>query len=713
MAKTVFGKTSSNATTSSTGTGVPNLVGGKPPSLFTQINNIVEDSKGKVSAWRDKQEKYYRMRMRVKKPKKYPFKDSSNLRMPTADINIKKVKSAIMKQVFGTSPIVQAVPTPSGNMDQADNISKFMDHLVNDIIDIKNKAEIGIDQSLEKGFYLAKVYWRLEIIDREEVINVNELPPQEVEAIMTLPDEQILPLIIERLSVDIDENVADDNIGKLTEQLNKIRNGETKVKFKLRDVIYNYPDVDFISPDKVYVPTDTGYDPQKATSITFEFYLPLDIIKKNGSFKNWDMEVINSIESLSSIEDEQSDLDKDMREGIDRMNNPSGLVKIWETFGLLDIDNSGSKEFSQVTTFPDFSSVVRKVKLTNFTHTYPIVKFFYELTDDRWFAHRGIPEALEDMIKEIDVQHNMKIDGQTMRNAPMIVYRAGMVNPRTAKANPAAAIPVQGLQSLDDTIKAINLHNPNAEFSYEREQMLLETKIQEYVGQVDFGLQSTINRRQPRTLGEVELQQNNAGSMFSLDAGHYTDSFSKLFQMIFELWSEFGPDNYEFNYFGQSATPTKIKLSKEELQGKYNIKVRGNDQNTNPQVQIQKANQIILAATNETLIQMGVVGPSQAAEGLKRMYQAMGVENWEALVNQQPQQPPPPDPRMEIKPNFDELTDREQAQILNAYQVEADAPGRQHKQKVKSTEVAAKIANLVGEEPKSGREGAKQPAELG
>ena len=88
MTRQVDGKTHSNSFTVSTGGS-----GNEPASdLFTEINNIVEDSRSNVSAWQDKQDKYYRMRMRVKKKKNYPFKDSSNLRMPTADVNIKKVK---------------------------------------------------------------------------------------------------------------------------------------------------------------------------------------------------------------------------------------------------------------------------------------------------------------------------------------------------------------------------------------------------------------------------------------------------------------------------------------------------------------------------------------------------------------------------------------------------------------------------------------------
>lgn len=509
MVSSKFTTTNSNGNTKSTGSSAAS----SKDDLFTQIDDVVTTAKESVSKWQDKQDKYYRMRMRIKKGKTYPFKNSSNLRMPTADVNIKKVKASIMQQIFGASPVVQASPTPSGSIDLANKIEKFLDHLVMDVMDIKNKSEICIDQSLEKGFYIGKVFWRLTIVDRDEELDFADFNQQEQEAILNMPEEAVVTEIIKRLDIDMSDNIAEENIAKVEKAVMELKEKQGVVKFSAKDVTYNFPDVDFVSPDRVFVPTDSGFDPQKAKSITVEIFKPLCELKSEGKLKGYDMEKINSIEGLSSVKQEGQDLDKDMQEGIERLNNPSGLVRIWESVGDFDIGNK-RKELSLITTLPDFSMTIRKVKMTNFSNKYNIVKFFYELTEDRWFAHRGIPEALEDIIKEIDVQHNMKIDYQTMNVAPMLVYRSGMINPRTAKVNPAAAIPVQGLQSLDDTIKAINLHNPNAEFSYEREQQILETKIQEYVGQIDFGLQSQINRRQPRTLGEVELQQAGASATF-------------------------------------------------------------------------------------------------------------------------------------------------------------------------------------------------------
>jgi len=117
-------------------------------------------------------------------------------------------------------------------------------------------------------------------------------------------------------------------------------------------------------------------------------------------------------------------------------------------------------------------------------------------------------------------------------------------------------------------------------------------------------------------------------------------------------------------------------LNREEVQGKYKISVRGNDQNTNPQVKIMKAQQILMAITNPLFQQSGIITPIQQANGLKRFYQALDVEQWEELINMQPRPPMMPPPGADIRPRFDDLTDVEQAQVLAGRGVKPDIQGR-------------------------------------
>jgi muconolactone delta-isomerase len=670
-------------------------------NLFHEIKRQVEDSETATAQWADRQDRYYKMRMRVKKARNFPFKNASNIRMPTAEKNIRKLKAGLMGIIFGVRPIVSVQPSPSTTLERAQKIEKFLDHMLMNVIGIDKLAEIAIDQSLEKGFYFMKPYWRREVIDRDEEIDLEELPLADVLSIFLLPKEIVVQNVVQRFNVDTHDVIFEENLQRISKVLDEIvEEGSTKVTLTVRDVIYDYPDIALASPERVYAPVDSGHGVQETTNITHELFVPLEQLKRDADYKGYDKEAIDAISSLRNINihDKDTDFSKDEKEGITRLQNPSGLVRVWETYGWFDIDGDGELEKSMVTSFPDFNLVARAIKLNSLSGKYPFVKLFYELTDDRWMAHRGVPEMLEDIIKEIDIQHNMKIDSQTIRNAPMFVYRAGMINPNLIKMRPNQAIPVNGLQPLGDALQVLNFHNPNTEFSYEREQQILNLEVQETVGQIDFSLQSQINRRQPRTLGEVESQIASSGQVFSMDARHYIQAFGELFSMILELWSQFGPEEYEFIYFGDTAQGESIKLTKEEIQNKYTVAVRGNDQNLNPARRIEKAQQILAALRDPLLLQSGIIGPQQIANGLRRFYRALDIENADDLINPDiAPQMPQPDPAVGLLNTkaFSDLTEGEQAQVLQRVGIQPDMNDRQRRQLqdiiVKTADASSKI----------------------
>jgi hypothetical protein len=675
-----------------------NVQAPEPDSLVGRIRNKVDRCVQSVSEWKDKQEKYYKMRMRIKKDKTFPFKGSSNLRMPTADTYIRKTKSGILNATFGIRPILQAVPSPSGNPQTAQNIEKFLDHLIVDVMKFKNKAAIIVDQTVEKGMFLAKPYWRLEICDRVVTVQMADFEEGEKQAILQMPVEEIIPYAIKQYQIDMGKPVREHNMESVIKAVMELKSGKEKAVINFKDVVYNAPDVAVISPEKVFVPTYSGFHPQTADFLTHEYYLSLDTIAYRAEYMGWNKKAVEELQAIKRVDtkDDSIDLKKDEREGISQLQE-DGLVKIHEFYGYEDIGN-GKKEKVLVTYAPSFNIELRKIKWETFTKKYPFIKFFYELTDDRWFSHRGVPEMLEDIIKEIDTQHNMKIDQQTIRNAPMFVYRSGMVNPNMVQMRPNQAIPVKGTMALGDAVQALNFHNPAIEYSYEREQQLLESKCQELLGQSDFSLQSQVNRREPRTLGEVQMQQAAYNGIFGMDVAMFTESFTELFNMIFELWCENGDDEYEFTYFGNNGAET-IKLNREEIQNQYTLTVRGNDANTNPNTKLQKAQQIIMTVTNPVLMQNGVVTPQNQVEGIKEFFKALDIEGAERFFMPQPQpmNPPPPPVAALIKPKFSDLKDSEQAQVLQSVGVQADMPVRGYDRERRDASEEAEIAKQIVE----------------
>ena len=677
-------------------------------SCYTYVDGLVQDAESNTNKWSTNQEKWFKLRMRVKKSKTFPFVGCSNIRMPTAEIKIRKVKAALMNTIFGIRPIVQVMPSPSGNREVAKKIEKFLDHLIMDVMKLRPTAAIAIDQSIEKGFYLMKPIWRTDVQKRAVEYSLDDLSEEEKLGLYEpdVPLELKIQAAFEKFDIDKKELVYEHNYEAVGKAIAKMMGGATSVTVNLKDVIYDYPDVDLVSPERLYVSSESGWNPQKAQYLIHEYYLPANTLRQNEKLKDWDISGIDNLADYESIDlkgqtDDDTrkltDTQKDIVEGIDTQSDDNDLVRIWEFYGYYDLKGSGVKEKTVITMAPDSATTLKKDLLPYDSMEYPFIKLFYEITDDRWFAHRGLVEIIEDIIKEIDVQHNQKIDQQTIRNAPMFVYRAGMINPNTVQFMPNQGIPVNGMNPLRDTIDVLNNNNPNVEYSYEREQMLLESKVEEMTGQLDTTLQSMINRREPRTLGEVELQNQSMQNVFSLDVSLYTGQFTELFNWIWNLWSQYGSDDYEFAYFGQDGLET-IRLTREEIQGKYKIAVRGNDQNTNPQVKLQKAQQILLATTNPVYLQSQVIGTEQMVAGLKRFYQEMDIPDYEELINSDaktPPPPPPPPPGADIKVDFDEMTEAEQGQVLKGRGIEPDIVGRKNK---KNLELFDKAAELGGQQ---------------
>lgn len=656
----------------------------KPDDFFMEIEQKILDAESDCSTWRSNQDKWHRMRMCIKKTKTFPFTGCANLRLPTVETKLRKAKSAVVKMAFGLRPVVQAIPTPAGDMQTAMKVEKWVDHLLMDIMKIKQKCVITVDQTMEKGFQLLKPFWRTDITTRIEEYSLKDLDLNEMFAMSdpATPPEAIMGELARRLEVDMNPLVAEDNEKELRRVMNEILeakhvfNGTDSIKCTLKDVQYNYPDIAIANPEFVYVPSDSKFSPQEARMITHEFYMPYDDVKRNVELKNWSADAVNHIEAMrSDVIFNTTEFTKRTREGINMINNPSSMVKIWETYMYYDLNGDGFQEKCVFTFAPDFGQTLRKITLPNDNGKFPFVKFVNELTDDRWYAHRGIPEMIADLVREIDTQHNQKIDSQSLRNAPMISYRAGVVNPNLIKFAPAQAIP----RHNPDDVLMINNTNLNTDFSYEKEQMILESKIEELIGQVDFSLQSMINRRQPRTAFEVSQQQSSMQTVFSLDADMYIESFSELFNMVWDLWCQYGSDQEEFSYFGENGWE-QIRLSREEVQGKYKLSLRGNDQNFNPQVRADKANQIMMATLNPVALQMGVIQPQNVYNAYKKFYQTLDTPNWQEFVTdpqmmQQMNPPKPPPPP--VKMDMENLTPAEQAQVKAAYGIQPDVQGMQ------------------------------------
>ena len=151
--------------------------------LVDTIKKWRDSSRGLTASWEINQLKWQKMRMRIKKTKNFPFVGCANLRMPTIETKIRKLKASLINTIFGIRPVVQVIPTPSGTFENAQKIEKFLDHLIMEKTDTKNKVIISVDQTLEKGWVCMKPYWSYEEVSRMEEASLDDLSISDVEKI--------------------------------------------------------------------------------------------------------------------------------------------------------------------------------------------------------------------------------------------------------------------------------------------------------------------------------------------------------------------------------------------------------------------------------------------------------------------------------------------------------------------------------------------------
>ena len=655
--------------------------------LFKSLYDRIQDAQTVRGTWNQKMDYYYRMRMRIRKEKNFPFVGCSNLRLPTIEKYIRKIKAALFNVVWGIKPHAMVISEPNTNPEAAWKLETYMDWLLDTKIRFPKKLSILIDKMLEKGFCVAEPIWKMADEKRQFEIDLADIPREMLVQVFSLVDDESLVESIAKLfSVDMSESVRYENTKALTEAIGKLRTGERKVKLTLADETYNNVEINIHDPENVYVPVDSGINPQDARFVAYEVYEPWDVVRQKAKSGVYDKAVVDEMEAYSQVPVDQppsqgnssfnnmfrtSQVTEDMREGISRINNPSRLVKLWRVYAWYDLDDDGMEERNVFILAPEWKRTLSKFPFTYSHKKWPCIRFDSEVVDDKWYSPRGVPEMLEDIDKEINAQHNQKIDQQTIRNTPMFAFRSGIINPRLVKFIPGQGIPVNGMTPLNDAISVLNNTNSNAEFSYRDEEMLLKSEIQELYGQVDYSLQSQINRREPRTASEATQAQQSANLVFSLDSTLFGESMSELFGQIVGLTQQYLQDSVYFQVVGEGQT---VHLTREEIQGEFQVRIRGNDVNTNGARRLEMAQAKIQMLANPYSIQSGMYTPVNHYYALKEYLQETGDVFWDKKISV-PQPPPPPSPPpaiTNIKTNFAELSPTEKAQVLVSAGIKPD-----------------------------------------
>jgi hypothetical protein len=132
---------------------------------------------------------------------------------------------------------------------------------------------------------------------------------------------------------------------------------------------------------------------------------------------------------------------------------------------------------------------------------------------------------------------------------------------------------------------------PSLDMSFEREEQILRTWVEDYLGGVDFGLANdNSSLTEARTATEMNMIGQRARQSLSLRGLLFQRMMGPVYQDMLDLHLTWGDDKVFIELSGGQS----ITLTKEEMQGKFVLVPTGTIGEADPQMMAQKAQQRVL-----------------------------------------------------------------------------------------------------------------------
>ena len=547
--------------------------------FITQTSKDIDSEKTERTSWESKIDELKDLRYGYKKPTVFPWKDAANHSIPLIDAHINKVKPSYVNLPFGVSPVCTFEPYGAEDVEPAKKRELLFDWRMRTKVRFFPEYCIGVDKALEQGSTVFKVVWGYSTRNYTEELSLEELDTETLEALADprLGDEALRQIIIEELAVDSD---FEENIEEINKAVIKFREGETKFKFNFIEIKDNKPEVTALDVrDEVFVPKDTT-NMQDARFIDQPFWRTTNQIKiamEDEKYEKYDDDVIESWgakkggKKTSSSSSQQDD-----------------MHLLHETCVWYDINDDGIKE-KCIATWPDNSpnDVLRFIEVPYDHGLFPYIQVRRELNDKGFYSPRGIPQLDEDFQKAISKSINQAENNGTIVNTPVVVVKRNTVtNLKSRRYIPGETVETNGPTSDYETRQMTNISQP---MLYQAAQYL-KSWADQRIGNVTAGLSEVNNlpgsgAGGKKTAKEVDLISSLQGEVQSLDLQIWQQQMADVYYQIDALYDQFGDDEEEVLITNQPPQ----KISRRDVQGKYNVVPNGRLDNTNPILRANKA----------------------------------------------------------------------------------------------------------------------------
>ncbi len=235
----------------------------------------------------------------------------------------------------------------------------------------------------------------------------------------------------------------------------------------------------------------------------------------------------------------------------------------------------------------------------------------------------GLVELLYSLGKEIDAMHNMRIDVGIMTSLPFGFYRPTSQTPEEVLAyDPGTLIP---LDNPTEDVFFPNLGNRTS-FGFQEEAALMN-QIERLTSVSDLSLGIIGGQGATRTATGTRAILGEANANLDIFLRRLNVGWKQVLKYLWGNIATKVKPGFAFRITGEDGRSIWRHATYEALKGQYDFELEGNSSNSNKQVRMETASNIMQVTSNPLYIQLGIVSPAETYNGLRRYLQEIGVKD--------------------------------------------------------------------------------------
>lgn len=535
--------------------------------------------------------------------KRKPWKHASTLSIPLTKKLLRRWIPTLYNLIAFADPVSHFKASTFQAAEKAPTVETWFTWLLKDYMDdTLSEIQFLVHDVGAFGMGYLGVSWDYRTQLNSRVVLVDNLFPQGV------PDDPGVILQTLQTQYDIPQPTQE-----LVTAAQKIAAGDKYVRLSYRGVVADKPRIVRHDPKFVIVPPNSGRaEEAEYVALMHEFNasqlrgMALDglldekavaaVIEKAGSddgqvkkARRWDTQYADYV---------QREMQEDTGVNVIKDDAP---IRVYQVYCHLDYNGDGIDERCVLWYSPLGDEGPTILALHPFVFSFkhwPIFRFDYEKVDRRPYLSQGMGKQLKDIQSQYTKQYRATSDAIDVQLAPVFQFRAGSpLAPRTFKWGPGRFYPVAEVGDIAPIEKSpLNLHQ------YLQDRGELKMFAEEMVGSIDAALAATGKQLERRTAFEVQAISGGIEAVQGMDAAIFQQTMSKVFQCVWELWLDLGPDVVYYNVTGE---PMPKLFRKSEHSYKYQLTPAGTPGNTNRKARIQDllllaqvATQLYMEGTN-------------------------------------------------------------------------------------------------------------------